>query len=114
MQAQELVAPCLAEDANGWEVFWGLVEDAALRPIRDILGRHNQDLTLADDVIQELFFYLKKEDYRRLRAFAGTTEPELRGYLGALAGSFAMNYVRAYRRARNREARALADIRQSD
>jgi hypothetical protein len=107
MQVREVMRRCLADDPEGWQELWLLVETAALTPIRAILERHGVDLRLAEDAIQELYFHLKDRDGRLMEAFAGTTEAELRGYLAALAKTFARDYVRALRRAQLREEKAL-------
>src|SRR5438128_1181207 len=115
VRVRELVNQFLADEPAGVGALWELVQFAALDPVLEILRQHGLDLALADEVIRlELYFHITKEDCRLLRAFAGSTEAELKGYLGTLAGSIAQNFVRDRRRALKREAKALANLPVSD
>ncbi len=105
----EVIDRCLAEEAMAWGELWQIAEESALLPIRQLLRRHRLDLTLAEDVMQMLYLYLRDEDCLLLRNFAGTTEAEFRGYLAGIALWFTQNLVGVWQSARKREERALRD-----
>jgi DNA-directed RNA polymerase specialized sigma24 family protein len=107
MIIQELIECCGRNDGRAWAELWLIVEGSALRPIRRLLSNWHFDISLADDIIQDLYRYLQADDLRRLRTFRGASEPELRGYLRTLVTRFALRTVRKWDRHRRREALTL-------
>jgi DNA-directed RNA polymerase specialized sigma24 family protein len=107
MPERELIRRCLADEGEAWGELWRVIEDAILVPVRRACERRGLDLTLADDFVQELYFHLRADDYRLLRAFQGTSRGELRAFLRQVALGLASNLARGELRRRRRETRAL-------
>jgi hypothetical protein len=109
MDTQELIERCRREEGEAWAELWQIIESVALRRIRRMLRQRRLDLSIADDVIQELYCYLQEDDLRRLRIFRGHTAAELRCFLRTLAVRFSQKWVQnvQHTRCRRREAEAL-------
>jgi RNA polymerase sigma-70 factor (ECF subfamily) len=92
----ELIASCLATDsASAWREFVArfqpLIASVILRTIRRY-GESNS--SLADDLVQETFLRLCKEDCKALRQFEQRHEDAIFGYLKVVAASVAMDHFR--------------------
>lgn len=102
-----LVRLCVAGDRRAWELFLRVAGGSASGPIRRLLSSLRIDPTLADDLDQELYLYLRGPGSARLGAFRGASRGELRRFLAVLALRFARTRLVRLRREADREARAL-------
>jgi RNA polymerase sigma-70 factor (ECF subfamily) len=94
--AAELIASCLeADSASAWREFVArfqpLIASVILRTIRRY-GESN--LSLADDLVQETFLRLCKDDCKALRQFEQRHEDAIFGYLKVVAASVTMDHFR--------------------
>jgi hypothetical protein len=105
----ELLSRCASHDDEGWTELWRIVESVSLPPIQRQLYAHGLDVSLADDVLQELYLYLQAGSLKRLRLFRGTCDPQFRAYLQTIVIRFTKRVLRRWCRARRREAAALRD-----
>ena len=92
----ELIASCLeADSASAWREFVArfqpLIASVILRTIRRY-GESNS--SLADDLVQETFLRLCKDDCKALRQFEQRHEDAIFGYLKVVAASVAMDHFR--------------------
>jgi hypothetical protein len=102
-----LILRCCEDDPQAWVDLWNLVEDEVAGVLRRLLWSRGADPGLADDLRQELYFYLREDAAQRLGAFRGAAEAQLRRFVAAVARHFAQNRLLSLRRARAREAEAL-------
>jgi DNA-directed RNA polymerase specialized sigma24 family protein len=107
MTTQQLIEGCYRNEGGAWAELWQIVESSSLGPIRRSLARWHFDVSLVDDIMQELYQYLQADELGRLRSFRGATKPELCSYLRTLATRFALQTVRKWDRNRRREALTL-------
>ncbi len=108
---RSLITLCISlpHPDKAWASLWNEVKDAAYFPVRKLLAYKDLDLSLADDILQELFFHLQENDLRRLRAFRGATTGQFRAYIRTLALRFAKNQVQRCRALKSYELRAWID-----
>jgi DNA-directed RNA polymerase specialized sigma24 family protein len=107
MTTQQLIEGCGRNEGQAWAELWQIVEGSCLGLIRRVLTRWHFEVSLVDDVMQELYRYLQADGLCRLRSFRGASKPELCGYLRTIATRFAVRTVRKWDRNRRREALTL-------
>jgi DNA-directed RNA polymerase specialized sigma24 family protein len=106
MTVRDLIDGCRGDDPEAWAMLWEVVSSAGLYPIRRLLQRQGLGLELADDVMQEFYFYIREGDLHHLRAFRGQAMPQFRAFIRTLAIHFALNTLRKMKRLRRQEAEA--------
>src|SRR5262245_3059969 len=110
MEVRQLIDGCINNDAEAWALLWQVVSSAALCPIRRLLQRQHLSLELADDVMQEFYLYIRKDDLHHLRAFRGQAMAQFRAYTRTLAVHFALNMLRRMKRIQRQEDKAARAV----
>ena len=86
--AHRLVQRCCARDALAWQQVWEIIERVASPRISQILRRRGFDVSLNMDVLQELFIYLRQDEFRRLRTFKGASDREFESFVLTITTRF--------------------------
>jgi RNA polymerase sigma-70 factor (ECF subfamily) len=97
LSSAELIASCLGDGSPSvWREFVGrfqpLIASVILRTIRRY-GEFNS--SLVDDLVQETFLRLCKDDFRALRQFEQRHEDAIFGYLKVVAASVTTDHFRS-------------------
>jgi DNA-directed RNA polymerase specialized sigma24 family protein len=106
MTVRDLVDGCRGNSPEAWAKLWEVVSSAAGYPIRRLLQQQGLDLELADDVMQEFYLHLRKNDLHHLRSFRGQTMAQFRPFIRTLAIHFALNTLRKIKRIQHLEEKA--------
>ncbi len=103
----EFIIRCQTNDPLAWEDLCKIVERAARCRIKRLLQAYGFDTTRVEDVLQELYCKMRTRTCRLLRVFHGTSEEELRAFLGVVAYRFALKLIAKWDRIRETEQEAL-------
>ena len=93
----ELISRCLQSDKSGWVDFVGTYAGLILSTVRRVLrtrGAEGQEL--AEDVVQDVFLRLIRDDFHLLRSYDGG-RASLRTWLTIVARSMAIDVLRRKR-----------------
>ena len=114
MTVSDLHQRCLAstQDNAAWQELRQLVERAALWRVTKAVRDNHLGLHRVADILQDFYLHLQKDAFTPLKAFRGTTEPQLRSFLGTAAYHFAVSWVRKEKKRRTAEQHALRDAPQ--
>lgn len=109
MQVRELIDRCCKNDPEAWTELWGIVESAALYPVRRLLQNQRFAIDWAEDVMQDFYLFLQQEDFHHLRTFHGQSMSQFRVYLRTSAIHFTLNTTRKMKRLQRTETKAFRD-----
>jgi DNA-directed RNA polymerase specialized sigma24 family protein len=107
MRIRELLERCSQNDGPAWAQLWQTVHATVEQPLRGLLLAYHLDLSLSDDVLQEFYKYLQKNNLRRLHLFRGDSERAFRAFLRIIAVRFILKLLRKWQRRRQQEDQAL-------
>lgn len=86
-----------------------IVEGVAWDPVRRMLHLRGFDVSLAEDVLQEVALRMAADDFRNLRAFRGQSEKQLRAFLRTTAVHLTQDLLRKWERTRRHENHVQRD-----
>lgn len=95
--AAEILELCLNEGSEpAWRLFVRTFQPIIASSISRVIGRYGQvNLALVDDLAQETFLRLCRDDARLLRRFEARHETAIFGYIKVIAASVALDHFRA-------------------
>jgi len=102
-----LIEKCLCRDEQAWREFWQLFLETAARDLVRMVVRYGLDPSEAEDVANEIYVHLSHDDLKRLRAFRGSSEAELKAWLLRVAETFAQTWLIRRHRALCRDQAVL-------
>ncbi len=113
-----LVDRCLGGDVAGWEELYNQCHFPLCASIKSLLGPGYRDLNLIDEIAARVWYALVRNDGELLDRFDPCQDLRLGTFLRGVARIEIMQYVRAERRRRQREAEAgrrpRRDVRLND
>jgi hypothetical protein len=109
-----LIDRCRRMDGAAWTEVYELIEQSSKRRIERRLQHIGIAEDRAEDVLHELYVYLRSEQGRRLGAFRGSTRRAFICFLRGVARRFTENYVRHWQRTAGREQQVDYPLRPPD
>lgn len=93
------VQKCLANDPLAWSEFISRYSRLIYSYIYGILKQRGIDFSqpYAEDIFQEFFLHLRKNNFRKLRSFKAKNNCSLAGWLKVVLVHFAIDYLRKER-----------------
>ena len=97
LAASELLTECLdTGNRSAWTAFVKRFQPLIASSVCRVASRYSApSAPLIDDLIQETYLRLCKDDYRGLRAFKAQHDEAIFGYIKVIATSVALDYFRA-------------------
>ncbi len=114
VQLAHFIGDCQVNEAVAWQRLCAVIDRASRYRIRPLLKANCFDASLDDDVLQELYSHLSSRSCSCLRLFQGTTDRELRAFLGTVAYRFATKLIARWRRLRAKEEMAAPSCGKPD
>jgi RNA polymerase sigma-70 factor (ECF subfamily) len=93
----EILALCLNEGSEpAWKLFVGTFQPVIASSISRVIGRYGGvNPSLVDDLVQETFLRLCRDEAKLLRRFEARHESSIFGYIKVIATSVALDHFRA-------------------
>jgi hypothetical protein len=95
-----LIEACRSGDNERRAQAWGLIEDGARRYLRRVVRPGSSHASAREDILQELYLYFQRDNFRVLGGFRGSSRGEFFGYIKVITTRFARRFVRRLHRDR--------------
>lgn len=109
-----LIERCCRMDCAAWTEVYELIEENNKRRIERRLRTVGIGMDLAEDVLQELYLYLRSDQGRHLVTFRGSSRSEFIHFLCGVARRFTENCVRHWQRTVGREQQVNYPLKAPD
>jgi DNA-directed RNA polymerase specialized sigma24 family protein len=93
-----LITECDQGDAGAWEELWETLESVVTRAVERFARRRGMDPSIAEDIRQEDFLFLREDPASHLGAFRGGTWEQFHAFISVSVRRFAQNSVRGRNR----------------
>src|SRR5215475_10794368 len=93
---QTLIAGCLRRDKAAWDSFVAQYSNLVYHTIKKTLNLHHVETRadLVEDLYQEFFLSLLRNDYKKLRQFRGAHDCSLASWVRILAARLTIDFLR--------------------
>jgi hypothetical protein len=91
---RELITECDQGDAGAWEELWETLEIVVTQVVERFARRRGMDPSIAEDIRQDYFLFLREDTASHLVAFRGNTWEQFHAFISVSVRRFAQNHFR--------------------